>query len=94
MPGTGALGRARAASSPSDELKVARMQGRRLYAHQRDRVPATVNLYHRIATDVIMKGDARRQRAFNFDHAPVRIEMIDRDCANRPGVAWSNTKVS
>ena len=36
------------------EMKVARMQVRRVYTHQRDRIPSTVNVDHRISLGVVM----------------------------------------
>src|SRR6478735_6619989 len=69
----------------SNELEIARMQGRRMYAHQRDCVPLTVNGYHRIAVAVIDRSDARGQRGLNLDHVLARIKTVDGDCADRTG---------
>jgi hypothetical protein len=43
-----------------DEMKVARMQVRRVYTHQRDRIPSTVNVDHRISLGVVMIADRTR----------------------------------
>src|SRR6478736_9017628 len=74
-----------AAARRSNELEIARMQGRRMYAHQRDCVPLTVNGYHRIAVAVIERSDARGQRGLNLDHVLARIKTVDGDCADRTG---------
>ena len=69
-------------------MKVTRMQGRRMHAHQRDCVPATVEGYHRVrrARNVRTKsGKAKvpnRQRAGDIDYVIGRVEMIDRDWTN------------
>ena len=62
------------------------MQGSRMHAHQRDRVPLPVlivNGYHRIPLAVILIADGRRQLAGESDDILARIKMIDRDRADQ-----------
>ena len=71
-----------AAASRLRQLKVTRVQGRRMYAHQRNRVPGIVDSDHRISVAIVDRSDARRQRGLNLNQVLVRIKTIDRDCAD------------
>src|SRR5262245_24895940 len=71
----------------SDELKVTRMQGRRMHAHQRDCVPKIVNGYHRVSVDIVSGQNilGRHQRRCELDHVLARIKTRDGDCADLTG---------
>src|SRR5208337_1004963 len=64
-------------------MKVARMQGRCMHTHQRDRVRAVVvNGYHRVPLTIVLIADGSRQRAGESDDVLARIKVIDRDRAD------------
>jgi hypothetical protein len=65
-------------------MKVTRMQGRRMHAHQRDRVAGIiVNGYHRVPLGIIMIANRSGQLLGESDEVLARIKMIDRDCTDQ-----------
>src|SRR5262245_61593974 len=77
-----------------DELKVARMQSRRMHAHERYMVQCVPRKgYHCIPVGVISCVERGRQCCLDLDHVLARIEPGDRDCANatRHALVWKAT---
>jgi hypothetical protein len=68
-------------------MKVARMQGRRMHAPQRDRVAGIVNGDDCIALGIVLIADGSSQSR-ESDEVLARIEVIDRDLPDMTRRRW------